>query len=227
MRRVLLLCSTIVFGLMSITSASAGILSATGAKATLIASNYTGGLLNKFVSGSMVTAVGGFGSNSNAYSTTLDAPTLPGYNVYLVAATNNTAPGTFSVTFVDEFVKGVAASNGSQLVNIVGSHSSLSGAFAQGMATMFGNPASSYTTLATNFFGTGTNAMEISGGRMDSYSTTLSSVSGKATDPYGAFFVGGGDISLVFTVVPEPTSLGLFGIGALVFGFARSRRKKA
>lgn len=226
MRKLLFLCSTVVFGLMMATSASGGFL-ATNAKVKKIASNYSGGSVNKFSGTSMVTSATNF-TTSGAYSQALGV-LAGGYNVYLVAPTAT----TFSVNFTDEGVGGVAASNGSlmltPLLNVLGTHSSLSAAVKAAVTELFGTSSNLFTS--GNFFGAGSNAIEIQGASRDSYSSTLMSVSGVVNSPFGAGFNGGGEISLVFTaaslsVVPEPTSLGLFGIGTLVFGFARSRRKK-
>jgi hypothetical protein len=249
MRKFLLLVSTVVLGLTSVNSASAGFIAGPNTKVALLKSYYSNatGLVNKFApstpgTDAMVTTTGSFVTSPASTYSQLLGNDKRGYNVYLVAATGSPTPGfsNFGVTFTEgEEVAGVAASNGwknfesgNMAANVWGSHIGLQSAVDAALQTLFpGNVAATNTLAATNVFGTGTQGIEIqklgTTGNPDAYLKTLSSVSGTV---YSTTFSGGaglGELSLVFTVVPEPTSLGLFGIGALVFGFARSRRKQS
>lgn len=250
MRKFLLLFSTVVLGLTTLNSASAGFIAGANTSVAVLSSYYTNstGLVNKFTATTpvvptteaMVTTTGSFlSSPGSTYSELLGNGN---YKVYLVAATGSPptqGPSSFGVTFTDgEQVVGVAASNGwsnfggPMAANVWGSHIGLQSAVQSALQTMFpGNIAATNTAAATNVFGTGSQGIEIQGlgtpGNPDAYIKTLSSVSGRVNATTFSGGVGLGELSLVFTVVPEPTSLGLFGIGALVFGFARSRRKQA
>lgn len=248
MRKFLLLFSTVVLGLTSLNSASAGFIAGANTKVALLSSYYTNatGLVNKFApttpvvptTEAMVTTPGSFvTSPASTYSQLLGNGN---YAVYLVAATGSPTqgPSSFGVTFTGEQVVGVAASNGwsnfgnAMAANVWGSHIGLQGAVQSALQTMFpGNIEATNISAATNVFGNGTQGIEIQGlgttGNPDQYFKTLSSIYGTVNSTTFSGGVGLGELSLVFTIVPEPTSLGLFGIGALVFGFARSRRKQS
>lgn len=247
MRKFLLLFSTVVLGLTSLNSASAGFIAGANTSVAVLRSSYTNltGLVNKFTATTpvgpqaMVTTTGSFVSSpASTYSELLGNGS---YKVYLVAATGSPTqgPSSFGVTFTGgEQVVGVAGSNGfsnfggTMAANVWGSHIGLQSAVQSALQTMFpGNIAATNTAAAANVFGTGPQGIEIqrvgTTGNPDAYLKTLSSVSGTVNSTTFSGGVGLGELSLVFTIVPEPNSLGLFGIGALVFGFARSRRKQA
>jgi len=230
MKRMLLVCLTAILGLTSVNSASAGFIAGPNTNVALVKSYYNNavGFVNKFdtVPGTLVTQTGtGLASGPASVYSQLLPVYAPGYNVYLYSPKANT--GT-SVTFTDgEQVVGIVASNGILgLSNVWGSHIGLYDNVLAALQGFYGNSAA-VTTAALGAFTNGSNAVEILGGTPDSMSATLTSVVGT----YNAVNAGGidglGELSLIITTVPEPTSLGLFGIGALVVGLVRSRRKKS
>jgi len=239
MKKVLLFASAMVLGLMSIDSASAGFTAGANTNVALLSSNYTaGGLINNVDGGGQViTTTGDYvGTAASVYSQALGAGP---YKVYLVAATANS---NFGVTFTGETVVGVAASNGytgnvagTMDANVWGSHFGLQAAVKSALEGFYGASAAIDTTVTDGIngvFGTGTQSTEIQQagifGNPDSLLVTANSFSGSVNSVTFGGVDGLNELSLVFTtVVPEPTSLGLFGIGTLVFGLVRSRRKKA
>ena len=239
MRKILAFGLAMVLGLASINSASAGFTAGANTNVALLSSNYTsGGLINTVTGGGqVVTTTGDYvGTPASVYSQALG--TGP-YKVYLVAATANS---NFGVTFTGETVVGVAASNGftgnvfgTMDANVWGSHFGLQAAVKTALEGFYGASAAIDTTVTdgvNGVFGTGTQSTEIQQagifGNPDSMLVTDTSFSGTVNTVNFGGVAGLNELSLVFTtVVPEPTSLGLFGIGTLVFGFVRSRRKKA
>lgn len=224
MRRILGLCLTVILGLTSINSASAGFIAGANTNVALLKSGYNNatGLVNKFdtIPGTLVT-----GNPPSDFSKLLPFY-APGYNVYLYSPKVFTGTG---VTFTDgEQVAAVVASNGILGVtpNVWGSHIGLQSDVLAALQGFYGNNAS-VTTAATDVFLSGGQAVEIVGGSPDSMSATLTSVNGTFNSVDFGGIAGLNELSLIITTVPEPTSLGLFGIGILVFGVARSRRKKS
>lgn len=251
MRKFVLLCSTAFLGLVSANPASAGFVAGNANTSVVqirsgFSYNNANGLVNKFTPatptigpGQMVTTAGNYlvpnnpVGTFNTYSQSLKSSKM---NVYLVVARNST---TFLANATNgETVVGVAASNGNKgwyggsaamERNVVGSHSSLQADVAAALYTVQAlNPQA--TNAAAAFFGTGNAGIEIQGNVgtnvLDTYFKSWSSVTGTVTNSNfdNSQF---GELSLVFTVVPEPSSVGLFGIGAVAFGFVRSRRKKS
>lgn len=224
--------------MVSIDYASAGFTAGANTNVALLSSNYTsGGLINKVAgTGEVITTTGDYvGTPASVYSQALGAGP---FKVYLVAATANS---TFGVTFTDEMVVGVAASNGftgnvvgTMDANVWGSHFGLQSAVKTALEGFYGASAAIDTTVTdviNGVFGKGTQSTEIQTGGIfgnpDPMMVTDASFSGTVNSVKFGGVDGLNELSLVFTVVPEPTSLGLFGIGTLVFGFVRSRRKKA
>ncbi len=232
MRKVCLMCSAVVFGLMSVASASAGfVVAGPSTKVTQLAFNYTGGLVNVFAPTAnpgekkMFTALNVPVNPSSAYSTALAGTA---HNVYLVTNTSSSSAAGFGVTFNDgERIVGVAGSNGGNgLVNNWGSHSSLQDEVLSKLTQLFGTSPS--VALATaGAFGSGSNALEIFGSNADQVFVTDTEYYGTVNANHFGGIFGLGDMSLVFTAVPEPSSLGLFAIGTIVVGVVRSRRKKS
>lgn len=237
MRKIFVLGLVIVLGLVSIDYASAGFTAGANTNVALLSSNYTsGGLINKVAgTGEVITTPANFvGAPANVYSQALGAGP---YKVYLVSATAS----PFGVTFTDEQVVGVAASNGStgnvvgiMDANVWGSHVGLQAAVKAALVGFYGPSAALDTTVdnvINGVFGNGTQSAEIQEagifGNPDVMMVTDTSFSGIVNSVNFGGVDGLNELTLVFTVVPEPTSLGLFGIGTLVFGFVRSRRKKA
>ena len=229
MRRILGLCLTVILGLTSINSASAGFIAGANTNVKLLKSGYNNavGLVNKFdtIPGTLVTGAGLPSGPASAYSKLLPFY-APGYNVYLYSPKAFTGTG---VTFTDgEQVAAVVASNGILGVtpNVWGSHIGLQSDVLAALQGFYGNNAS-VTTAATDVFMSGSQGVEIAGATPDSMSATLTSVTGTFNAVNFGGINGLNELSLIITTVPEPTSLGLFGIGILVFGVARSRRKKS
>lgn len=230
MRRILGLCLTVILGLTSVNSASAGFIAGANTNVALLKTGYNNstGFVNKFatIPGTLVTQVGtGLASGPASVYSQLLPFSAPGYNVYLYSPKLGTGTG---VTFtLGEQVVGIVASNGlGGLSNVWGSHIGLYPEVLAALQGFYGNNAT-VTSAASGVFTNQPMGVEISGGTPDSMSATLTSVTGS----YNAVNFGGIDglneLSLIITTVPEPTSLGLFGIGILVFGVARSRRKKS
>jgi hypothetical protein len=132
------------------------------------------------------------------------------------------------VTFTDgEQVAAVVASNGILgLRNVWASHLGLQPEVLAALQGFYGNNAT-VAAAVIGVFTNGSNAVEIIGGTPDSMSATLTSVNGTYNSVDFGGINGLGELSLIITTVPEPTSLGLFGIGTLVVGLVRSRRKKS
>jgi hypothetical protein len=149
----------------------------------------------------MVTTTTSFASDT--YSEALPAPTTNFYNVYLVAPTTATSGGAFSVSFTEQTVVGVAASNGSMPTNIWGSHIGLKAAVKSALETMFGGPSAAIDEVvgADGVFSSGSHGMEITGppGNPDSYFMTSTSVNGTTNATYGGGIFGLNELSLVFT----------------------------
>ena len=230
MRRMLVLCLTVILGLTSVNSASAGFIAGANTNVALLKSSYNNvtGLVNKFatVPGTLVTQVGtGLASGPASVYSQLLPFYAPGYNVYLYSPKAVTGTG---VTFTDgEQVVGIVASNGlAGLTNVWGTHIGLQPEVLAALQGFYGNNAT-VTTAVSGVFGNGSNAVEILGATPDSMTATLTSVTGSYNAVNFMGIDGLGELSLIITTVPEPTSLGLFGIGALVVGLVRSRRKKS
>jgi hypothetical protein len=229
MRRLVMLVLTIGLSLTSVNSASAGFIAGAGTNVKLLKSNYNNavGFVNKFtaIPGNLVTQVGtGLASGPSSVYSQLLPFYAPGYNVYLVSPTVTNS----SVTFTDgEQIAGIVASNGILgLTNVWASHIGLQPDVLAALQGFYGNN-SAVTNAATGVFGTTGNAVEILGPTPDSMSATTVSVTGTYNAVNFEGINGLGELSLIITTVPEPTSLGLFGVGILVFGLARSRRKKS
>lgn len=228
MKRMLLVCLTAFLGLTSVNSASAGFIAGANTNVALLKTGYNNvnGLVNKFdtIPGTLVTGAGLPSGSANVYSQLLPFY-APGYNVYLYSPTALTGTG---VTFTDgEQVAAVVASNGIfGLTNVWGSHDGLQPDVLAALQSFYGNNTN-VTTAATDVFTTGSQGIEIAGSTPDSMSATLTSVNGTFNAVNFGGINGLNELSLIITTVPEPTSLGLFGIGILVFGVARSRRKKS
>ncbi len=228
MRRILGLCLTVILGLTSINSASAGFIAGANTNVALLKTGYNNavGLVNKFdtIPGNLVTGAGLPSGPASVYSQFLPFY-APGYNVYLYSPTALTGTG---VTFTEgEQVVGVVASNGIfGLTNVWQSHIGLQPDVLAALQGFYGNNTN-VTTSATDVFMSGSQGIEIAGGTPDSMSATLTSVTGTFNAVNFGGINGLNELSLIITTVPEPTSLGLFGIGILVFGVARSRRKKS
>ena len=228
MRRILGLCLTVILGLTSINSASAGFIAGANTNVALLKSGYnnTSGLVNKFatIPGTLVTGAGLETGSASVYSQLLPFY-APGYNVYLYSPKALTGTG---VTFTDgEQVAAVVASNGILgLTNVWGSHIGLQPDVLAALQGFYGNNAA-VTAAATGVFTNTSNAVEIIGATPDSMTATLTSIVGTFNAVNSGGIDGLNELSLIITTVPEPTSLGLFGIGALVVGLVRSRRKKS
>ncbi|MCY2978681.1 MAG: PEP-CTERM sorting domain-containing protein [Planctomycetota bacterium] len=228
-KMMMLLVLTVVMGLTAVNSASAGFVGTGSTKVELVKIGYAEtGLVNKFNQfNQLITTNTSFAgaANESLYSQALTSGGKP-MNVYLVSS-----PAlAFGATATDgEKIVGVAASNGfgGLTANVVGSHIGLQAQIKTAMEAMFG-PSATVNTAASAFFSTGTQALEIhNSAAPDSMIQTDYALSGSVNAPSLNGVNGINEMFLVFTVVPEPTSLGLFGIGALVVGLARSRRKKS
>jgi PEP-CTERM motif len=228
MRRILGLCLTVILGLTSVNSASAGFIAGANTNVALLKSNYNNSVsfVNKFVTipGTLVTGAGLESGPASAYSHLLPFY-APGYNVYLYSPKALTGTG---VTFTDgEQVAAVVASNGILgLSNVWASHLGLQPDVLAALQGFYGNNAT-VAAAVIGVFTNGSNAVEIIGGTPDSMSATLTSVNGTYNSVDFGGINGLNELSLIITTVPEPTSLGLFGIGTLVVGLVRSRRKKS
>ncbi|MEI7457926.1 MAG: PEP-CTERM sorting domain-containing protein [Pirellula sp.] len=233
MRKMLLLCFTVVLGLTSVNSASAGFIAGANTNVKLLKSEYktATGLVNLTTgtpgNGTLLTSPAFQTSPGSAYSQLLSAAAASGLNVYLVSPT----AANFSVSFTDgEKVVGVAASNAiaGMLTNVWGSHIGLQGDVLTALQGWYGNTAAVTTTASSaGVFGAGSQAIEIIGATPDTYNLSAFAVNGTVNSTPFNGVNGLNELSLVFTVVPEPTSLGLFGIGTLVVGLVRLRRKKS
>jgi hypothetical protein len=230
MRKMMLLVGlTVIMGLTAVNSALAGFVGTGSTKVELVTTGYAEtGLMNKFnqFNQLITTNTNWAGAASEGfYSQALTSGGLP-MNVYLVSSPDT----SFGATTTDgEAIVGIAASNGflGLTANVLGSHIGLQAQVKAAMEAMFG-PSATVDTAANNFFTTGTQGLEIHNvASPDSMIKTAYTLSGTVNSPSLNGVNGINEMFLVFTVVPEPTSLGLFGIGALVVGLARSRRKKS
>ncbi len=237
MRKMLMLVLTVALGLASVNSASAGFIAGTNTKVGLLKNNYTNpaGLVNKFAPVTpgvtkMVTSTGGDPTFlPPVYSASLPAAPVGGYSIYLVAVTGPAGPVNFSANTTNgEYIVGVAASNNrTDLLNIVGTYSGLQADVKSVLEGFYGGPSANIDAAVVGFFGKGPNALEINSPFRDSLTMTNQSLLNGSVDDVGIGADSGlKELFLVITV-PEPSTLGLFGIGTLVFGLARSRRKKS